>query len=176
MEEKSLRSRFSKDEFWHDWIQAKPPFTTVILAEPIYLGAHESNTSAIREATGTNPSHFSSAGAGKLAVVGLDTAMLPVESVMCCWSDAADFCSLLSKREQHRPFYSGAGKTETIGREPDIALPRNPSGRLPVAPELHQVLGGKSSGGTTSGSLVRSKRRWPHARRSGIVGKSVWPL
>jgi len=83
-------------------IRSEAPQHKVILTEPIYLGIHEVTQAEYEQVMGRNPSHFAATGPGKDAVVGLNTAVLPVERVI--WSDAVEFCAKLSEMEQFRPF------------------------------------------------------------------------
>lgn len=78
-------------------------WATVIVAQPIYLAAHEVSQTDYERVMGKNPACFAATGpekerSGKVA--GMDTTSHTVEGVSC--NDAADFCLKLSQRESCR--------------------------------------------------------------------------
>ncbi|MCC7420853.1 MAG: SUMF1/EgtB/PvdO family nonheme iron enzyme [Planctomycetaceae bacterium] len=89
------------NKVWIDRIKSEAPRHTVILTQPVYLGATEVTQAEYENVIGKNPSHFSPGGPGKAAVAGIETAEHPVEKVT--WNDAAEFCARLSTREQFKP-------------------------------------------------------------------------
>ena len=98
-----------EDEYWKEHIRSEAPQHQVILTQPIYLGVHEVTQVQFEKIIGQNPSHFAATGAGKEAVVGLDTTNHPVE--MVSWNDAAEFCAKLSEHEKLKPFNFRSGET-----------------------------------------------------------------
>ncbi len=110
---------------WREAALSEGPRHKVLLTQPIYLGIHEVTQTDYEQIIGTNPSHFSPKGAGSDAVLAVDTARNPVDTVS--WSDAAEFCTKLSQQEQLKPFSFGVGQTTT---------PRDGTGyRLPTEAE-----------------------------------------
>ncbi|MFN0021300.1 MAG: SUMF1/EgtB/PvdO family nonheme iron enzyme [Pirellulaceae bacterium] len=77
--------------------KSEGPRHKVILTQPRYLGVHEVTQSQYKKVMSKNPSHFATTGQGQEAVVGLDTANHPVESVS--WHEAVAFCAKLSQQE-----------------------------------------------------------------------------
>ena len=100
-----------EDKFWEECIESEGPQHKVILTQAVYLGVHEVTQKVYAAVMGTNPSHFSSTGAGKETVANLDTQNHPVE--MVSWNDAAEFCEKLSSLEMLKPVYFRAGETVT---------------------------------------------------------------
>jgi formylglycine-generating enzyme required for sulfatase activity len=98
-------------KLWQERIKSGALKHKVILTQPFFLGANEVTQAEYQKVMGTNPSHFSTKGAGKESVAGLQTDEHPVESVS--WNDAAEFCAKLSKQEKLKPFYFRAGETIT---------------------------------------------------------------
>lgn len=91
------------DEYVKEHARSEEPQHRVILTQPFYLGVHEVTQRAYETVTGTNPSYFvASRPGGREAVANLDTSLFPVEKVN--WSEAADFCTGLSEKEQLKPF------------------------------------------------------------------------
>ena len=82
----------SKNEFgrWAHEHQHK-----VRLSGPFHIGAFEVTQGEYAKVMGSNPSHFSAAGAGKEKVKELDAGKLPVDSVS--WEEAVEFCRKLSE-------------------------------------------------------------------------------
>ena len=70
----------------------------VEITQPFYLGIHEVTQEQYEKVTNKTPSWFSSTGAGKDKVQGLDTRHFPVETVSV--AEAEEFCRLLSQRER----------------------------------------------------------------------------
>ena len=103
--------RSASNQHWSDCIQSEGPRHKVILTQPIYIGVHEVTQTKYEKVVGQNPSHFAPMGAGKAAVIGMDTTNHPVE--MVSWNDAAEFCAKLSQQEKLKPFYFRAGETVT---------------------------------------------------------------
>ena len=104
---------------WPEKIRSEGPQHKVILTQPFYLGAHEVTQADYERVTGKNPSQYSKTGPQTNdnekrdveRIAGLDTANHPVERVS--WNDAAEFCSLLSKKETLKPYYFRANETVT---------------------------------------------------------------
>ncbi len=69
----------------------------VKIMKPFYLGVYSVTQAEYEKVMGTNPSYFSSKGAGKDKVAGIDTRQFPVETVS--WTEATEFCEKLSKTE-----------------------------------------------------------------------------
>ena len=82
----------SKNEFgrWAHEHQHK-----VRLSGPFHIGAFEVTQGEYAKGMGSNPSHFSAAGAGKEKVKEFDAGKLPVDSVS--WEEAVEFCRKLSE-------------------------------------------------------------------------------
>ncbi len=82
----------SKNEFgrWAHEHQHK-----VRLSGPFHIGAFEVTQGEYAKVMGSNPSHFSAAGAGKEKVKEFDAGKLPVDSVS--WEEAVEFCRKLSE-------------------------------------------------------------------------------
>jgi formylglycine-generating enzyme required for sulfatase activity len=70
------------------------PAHVVTLTRAFYLGVYEVTQKQYHQVTGASPSHFSSEGAGREKVAGLDTRSFPVESTS--HDDAVNFCARLS--------------------------------------------------------------------------------
>jgi serine/threonine protein kinase len=79
------------------------PQHSVTIARPFYLAVYKTTQTEFQQVLGRNPSHFSAGGAGKDAVVGLDTRRFPVDQVT--FFDAIEFCIKLSERESLHPCY-----------------------------------------------------------------------
>jgi len=94
---------------------------------PFYLGVTEVTQAQYEAVMGSNPSHFSSTGAGKDKVAGRSTGQYPVESVS--WLDAVRFCNTLSSKEGFVPFY------EVNGDNVQIPARKGPGYRLPTEAE-----------------------------------------
>ncbi len=109
------------DKGWQGYIESETPRHKVILTKPIYLGVHEVTQGQYENLIGKNPSEFAPMGARKDAVIGMDTATYPVDSVF--WNDAADFCSKLSQQEKLKPFYSRTGASVTLLEGTGYRLP-----------------------------------------------------
>lgn len=75
------------DEFLH----------AVRITRPFLLGAYPVTQGEFEKVMGSNPSYFSSAGAGNDKMQGLDAARFPVENVS--WEEAEEFCRKLSAHE-----------------------------------------------------------------------------
>ena len=88
-------------------IDAEKPQHTVELTQPVYFGEHEVTQTDYREVMQATPSHFSSGGEGSNHVQGVDTDVLPVETIG--WLDAVEFCNRLSLREGLAPCYEIEG-------------------------------------------------------------------
>jgi formylglycine-generating enzyme required for sulfatase activity len=67
----------------------------VAISRPFYFGVTEVTQAQYEKVTGSNPSFFSKAGAGRERVEGLNTPNHPVESVS--WNDTAAFCQKLGE-------------------------------------------------------------------------------
>jgi len=100
-----------EDKHSQECIQSEAPQHKVILTQPIYLDVKEVTQAEYETVMGVNPSHFTSTGTRKEAVVGLKTVDHPVEWVS--WNDAAEFCAKLSQNEKFKPFYFRADETIT---------------------------------------------------------------
>jgi formylglycine-generating enzyme required for sulfatase activity len=132
----------------------------VQISKAFYLGVYEVTQKQYRAVMGKNPSWFSSAGAGKDKVRGLDTDDFPVEHVS--WDDAFEFCKNLSAlpkeqeagREYRLPTEAqweyacrgGAASTEpfNIDGKPSKSLSStqaNFNGNIPYAGEKGPYLG-----------------------------------
>ncbi|MGE0609520.1 MAG: formylglycine-generating enzyme family protein, partial [Pirellulales bacterium] len=109
------------DANWKEHISSEGPRHKVILTQPLYLGVHEVTQPQYEKVMGQNPSHFAPMGAGKDAVVGLDTSSSAVETVS--WNDAAEFCAKLSEQEKLKPFYFRSGETVTMLEGTGYRLP-----------------------------------------------------
>lgn len=83
---------------WQECVQSEAPQHRVVLNHPYYVGVCEVTQKEYARVTRGAPSYFSSSGAGGTLVQGIDTQVLPVESVT--WSDAADFCIQLGMLER----------------------------------------------------------------------------
>ncbi len=103
--------RANENEFWKVRIESEGPQHEVILTHPFYLGVTEVTQSQFESLMGENPSHFSGSGEGKEIIAGLDTSNHPVE--MVSWKTAAEFCTVLSTREDLKPFYFQSEQTVT---------------------------------------------------------------
>ncbi len=86
------------------------PQHKVILSQARYIGIDEVTQAQYEKVMGKNPSHFAATGPGKDAVVGLDTANHPVESVS--WHNAVAFCAKLGQQEKQEPDNSRRGDGE----------------------------------------------------------------
>jgi formylglycine-generating enzyme required for sulfatase activity/serine/threonine protein kinase len=64
------------------------------ITKPFYLGVYEITQGEYERVMGDNPSAFSSSGAQKNLIKGIDNKKLPVE--MVSWKDAQKFCTKLS--------------------------------------------------------------------------------
>ena len=86
----------------------------MILTQPIYLGIHEVTQAEYQSVMGMgrNPSYFAARGEGNAEVAGMDADRHPVDSAK--WTDAAEFCTKLSQREQLKPIYFRSGETVTL--------------------------------------------------------------
>lgn len=103
-------------EFWRLCTHSEGPPHLVRITQPFYLATTEVTQAQFETVVGRNPSAFCSSSSdanAKTLVEGLDTAQFPVEYLT--WQEAADFCRLLSLREQRTPAYSP-------GPEYDIAV------------------------------------------------------
>ncbi|HTU27561.1 MAG TPA: SUMF1/EgtB/PvdO family nonheme iron enzyme, partial [Pirellulales bacterium] len=69
----------------------------VRITRPFYMGVHEVTQAQYQTIMGNNPSEFSTIGAKKSMVGGLDTSRFPVESVST--ADAQEFCRRLEEKE-----------------------------------------------------------------------------
>lgn len=95
--------RFLTDKHWQTCAKSESPQHKVVLTQPIYLGVFEVTQAEYEKVMGVNPSYFAPMGQGKETVAGMDTGSFPVERVS--WTKAAEFCTRLSERENHKPFY-----------------------------------------------------------------------
>ncbi|MFN0196619.1 MAG: SUMF1/EgtB/PvdO family nonheme iron enzyme [Planctomycetaceae bacterium] len=115
--EEALKFADQRNDHWKLCIKSEAPQHTVILTQPFYLGVHEVKQKDYTTMMTTTPSCFSSSGAGKNAVAGLDTAALPVE--MVSWIDATEFCSKLNQRNNFKEYSSSLSEivspSENIG-------------------------------------------------------------
>jgi uncharacterized protein (TIGR03067 family) len=90
-----------KGKSWLGGGGGKPGDKEVVLAHDFYLGKYEVTQEEWQKVTGTNPSHFSTAGAGKDALKAIPEAELkrfPVEQVS--WDDTQLFLKALNAREK----------------------------------------------------------------------------
>ncbi|MCA9028284.1 MAG: formylglycine-generating enzyme family protein [Planctomycetaceae bacterium] len=71
------------------------PQHQVRITKPFLMGQYEVTQAEYEKVMGTNPSWFSSTGAGQKKVMGLDTSNFPVDNVS--WDDAMAFCAKLSE-------------------------------------------------------------------------------
>ncbi len=109
--------------------EEKPQHRIVI--SPFFIGATEVTQAQYRTVMWYNPSHFSSAGAGKELVAGHTTDNHPVENVS--WIDAIRFCNALSKKDGLVHYYDepGTGRSTHVG----IPDPKGRGYRLPTEAE-----------------------------------------
>ena len=89
---------------WQQCANSESPPHKVVLTQPFYLGVYEVTQKQFQELTGGNPSAFRSDGPSQAAVVDVDTADYPVDSVS--WNDAIEFCNQLSRKDGFEPFSS----------------------------------------------------------------------
>ena len=94
---------------------------------PFYLGIYEVMQAQYKAVTGSNPSFFSSTGAGQELVAGPSTDRFPVENVS--WLDAVRFCNALSIKDRIHPYYRIKGDSVDV---PDI---KSTGYRLPTEAE-----------------------------------------
>ncbi len=120
----------SEPNRWGDEAQHR-----VRITRPCYLGAYEVTQDEYRQVMNSNPSWFTSTGAGRDKVVGQKTDRFPVESVT--WYDAVEFCNRLSKLDGFEPYY----KLADVKREKDsiksagVAVAGGKGYRLPTEAE-----------------------------------------
>lgn len=91
-----------EDKLWQEFVRSEVPLHKVILTRPVYFGVHEVTQGQYERVMGNNPSNFSSYGAARDAVAGMDTTRHPVE--MVSWNDATEFCTRICALELHEPF------------------------------------------------------------------------
>lgn len=117
--EVALKDAHPNDQHWQRWIKSENPQHRVILTRPFYLGATEVTQRVYESVMGKNPSHFSH----KTTQVGngADATTLPVDSVS--WNDAAEFCAVLSQRDNMQPFYRRNGESVTLLKGNGYRLP-----------------------------------------------------
>jgi len=70
------------------------PQHTVEISKAFHIGVYEVTQEEYQKVMGTNPSFFSSTGAGAARVAGMNTKRFPVESVS--WDDANTYCKKLT--------------------------------------------------------------------------------
>jgi formylglycine-generating enzyme required for sulfatase activity len=87
------------------------PAHNVDISEPFLIGVTEVTQEQFHTVMGSNPSAFSPDGAKHRDVQGLDTGVLPVESVT--WNEAVAFCDRLS----HLPKEREAGRAYRLPTE-----------------------------------------------------------
>ncbi len=72
----------------------------VEITRPFHVGVYEVTQEQYERVMGKNPNYFSSTGAGKDTVNGMDTRQFPVDEV--AWKDAVEFCRQLSKLPEEK--------------------------------------------------------------------------
>lgn len=110
---------------WQDNVRSEAPRHRVVLAQPVYLGVCEVRQQDYQAIVGSNPSWLSPGGAGKHLTAGMNTSVLPVESLT--WTEATAYARRLNAGE-------GLLRTEN----PDTAISRDVADygyRLPTEAE-----------------------------------------
>jgi len=91
-----VKAQDAATEAKKDWALQERPHD-VEISKPFYIGIYEVTQGQYQAVMDRNPSYYSTSGAGKDGVQGLNTSWFPVDSVS--WDDALEFCRRLSDKE-----------------------------------------------------------------------------
>ena len=154
-------------------LNAETPQHRIHVTQPMYFGEHEMTQADFWEVMQAAPSHFSSGGRGSEHVQGVDTDLLPVETIG--WLDAAEFCNRLSVREGLTPCYEIDGDTVNWLRGDGYRLPTEAEWEFSARGRFRgEVLLRRVGGGDRGLRLDCGEFRGGDASCRFEVAESVW--